>query len=160
MFGGFCREQEGRELLEECLLICERYKGKEHPSSVTHLLNLASSYSRSKNFVEAERLLRTSLQIMSKMVAPEDQSLTVPMLHLAITLYHLKRDEEAERLALEAVHIRENAFGKQSLPVGKWVFFVHCAIQFLFIVQDAICGPGWACWSVWIHHHHYLRACK
>lgn len=113
------REQEGRELLEECLLICERYKGKEHPSSVTHLLNLASSYSRSKNFVEAERLLRTSLQIMSKVVAPEDQSLTVPMLHLAITLYHLKRDEEAERLALEAVHIRENAFGKQSLPVGE-----------------------------------------
>lgn len=106
------------------MLISERYKGKEHPSSVTHLLNLASSYSRSKNFVEAERLLRTSLQIMSKTVAPEDQSFTAPMLHLAVTLYHLKRDEEAERLALEAVRIRENAFGKQSLPVGKLIFFV------------------------------------
>ncbi|XP_058075748.1 uncharacterized protein LOC131224230 [Magnolia sinica] len=58
------REHEGRQLLEECLLISKRYKGKEHPGSVTHLLNLASSYSRSKNFVEAERLLRTSLQII------------------------------------------------------------------------------------------------
>ncbi|KAM1142287.1 hypothetical protein ACFX19_042833 [Malus domestica] len=34
------------------------------------------------------------------------------MLHLAVTLYHLKRDEEAEQLALEALRIREKAFGK------------------------------------------------
>ncbi|XP_077226876.1 tetratricopeptide repeat (TPR)-like superfamily protein isoform X4 [Tasmannia lanceolata] len=113
------REQEGRELLEECLLISERHKGHGHPSSVTHLLNLASSYSRSKNFVEAERLLRTSLRIMSEEVDPADQSITVPMLHLAVTLYHLKQDEEAERLALEAVRIREDSFGKKSLPVGE-----------------------------------------
>ncbi|XP_008783154.3 uncharacterized protein LOC103702485 isoform X2 [Phoenix dactylifera] len=113
------REQEGRELLEECLLITERYKGIEHPSSVIHLLNLATSHSRSKNFVEAERLLRTCLHIMSKTVGPNDLSITAPMLHLAVALYHLKRDEEAESLAIEALHIRENAYGKESLPVGE-----------------------------------------
>ncbi|XP_073110514.1 uncharacterized protein [Elaeis guineensis] len=113
------REQEGRELLEECLLITERYKGMEHPSSVTHVLNLATSHSRSKNFVEAERLLRTCLHIMSKTAGPTDRSITVPMLHLAVTLYHLKRDEEAESLATEVLHIRENAYGKESLPVGE-----------------------------------------
>ncbi|XP_043720369.1 uncharacterized protein LOC122667941 [Telopea speciosissima] len=113
------REIEGRELLEECLLITEKYKGNGHPSSVTHLLNLATSYSRSKKFVEAERLLRTSLRIMMKTVGPDDQSITFPMLHLAVTLYHLKQDEEAEHLALEATRIREEAFGKESLPVGE-----------------------------------------
>uniref|UniRef100_A0A1D1XP72 Nephrocystin-3 n=2 Tax=Anthurium amnicola TaxID=1678845 RepID=A0A1D1XP72_9ARAE len=113
------RENEGRELLEECLLVTERYKGCEDPSSVAHLVNLATSYSRSKNFVEAERLLRTSLQILSRTVGLKDQAITVPMLHLAVVLYHLKRDEEAERLVLEALHIREDAFGKQSLPVGE-----------------------------------------
>ncbi|KAJ4951764.1 hypothetical protein NE237_028596 [Protea cynaroides] len=113
------REHEGRRLLEECLLISEKYKGNEHPSSVTHLLNLATSYSHSKNFVEAERLLRTSLRIMLKTVDPDDQSITVPMLHLAVTLYHLKQDEEAELLALEAIRIREKAFGEESLPVGE-----------------------------------------
>ncbi|WOL12434.1 hypothetical protein Cni_G21201 [Canna indica] len=113
------REQEGRELLEECLLISEKYKGIEHPSSVTHLLNIAMSYSRSKNFVEAERLLRTCLRIMLRTVGPKDQSISVPMLHLAVTLYNLRRDEEAEHLALEAVHLREDAFGKESLPVGE-----------------------------------------
>lgn len=41
------------------------------------------------------------------------------MLHLAVTLYHLKNDEEAEKLALEVLRIREKAFGKNSLPVGK-----------------------------------------
>ncbi|KAL6127254.1 hypothetical protein ACLB2K_075295 [Fragaria x ananassa] len=41
------------------------------------------------------------------------------MLHLAVTLYQLKRDEEAEQLALQALHIREKAFGKDSLPVAE-----------------------------------------
>ncbi|GAY57200.1 hypothetical protein CUMW_177590 [Citrus unshiu] len=113
------RGQEGRELLEECLLITEKYKGKEHPSFVTHLLNLAASYSRSKNFVEAERLLRICLDIMTNTVWPDDQSISFPMLHLGITLYHLNRDKEAEKLVLEALYIREIAFGKDSLPVGE-----------------------------------------
>ncbi|KAG6650458.1 hypothetical protein I3843_06G040300 [Carya illinoinensis] len=113
------RGKEGREMLEESLLITEKYKGKEHPSLVTHFVNLATSYSRSKNFVEAERLLRMSLEIMGKTVGPDDQSLTYPMLHLAVTLYNLKRNEEAEQLALDVLHIREKAFGKDSLPVGE-----------------------------------------
>lgn len=129
------REQEGRELLEECLLISEKHKGLEHPSSVTHVLNIAMSHSRSKNFAEAERLLRTCWHIMLRTVGPKDQSITVPMLHLAVTLYNLDRDEEAERLALEVVRIREDAFGKESLPVGELVilfffFWKYKALQF------------------------------
>lgn len=114
-----CRGSEGRTLLEECLLNTEKHRGKEHPDSVTHLINLATSYSRSKNFVEAERLLRTSLKIMSKTVSPDDQSITFPMLNLAVTLYNLNQNEEAEQLALEVLLIREKAFGKDSLPVGE-----------------------------------------
>ncbi|KAJ4726683.1 Nephrocystin-3 [Melia azedarach] len=120
------RGQEGRELLEECLLITEKHKGKEHPDSVTHLLNLASSYSRSKNFVEAERILRMSLEIMTKNVGPDDQSISFPMLHLGVTLYHLNQDEEAEKFVLEAVRIREKAFGKDSLPVGEALDCLVC----------------------------------
>ncbi|XP_022891097.1 nephrocystin-3 [Olea europaea var. sylvestris] len=113
------RGEEGRAILEKCLLINEKYKGKEHPSSVPLLVNLATSYSRYKNFVEAERLLSISLQIMMKTVPPDDQSLTFPMLHLAITLYNLNRDEEAEKLALDVLRIREKAFGRESLPTGE-----------------------------------------
>lgn len=117
-------------------MITEKHKGKDHPSSVTHLINLATSYSRSKNFVEAERLLRTSLQIMTKTVSPDDQSITFPMLNLAVTLYSLNRNEEAEQLALEVLRVREKAFGKESLPVGKLLFllyfsFVCCAMGLL-----------------------------
>ncbi|KAF3432799.1 hypothetical protein FNV43_RR23901 [Rhamnella rubrinervis] len=113
------RGKEGRELLEECLLIIEKSRGKEHPSSVRHLINLATSYSRSKDYVQAEHLLRTSLEILTKTVRPDDPSITFPMLHLAVNLYHLRRDEEAEKIALKALHIRENAFGKDSLPVAE-----------------------------------------
>ncbi|CAH9069989.1 unnamed protein product [Cuscuta europaea] len=113
------REDEGRSLLEECLLITEKYKGKDHPTYVTHLVNLATSYYRSKNYVEAEKLLRISLQIMLKALPPDDQAVSFPLLHLAITLYNLNQVEEAEKYALEALHIREKAFGKDSLPVGE-----------------------------------------
>lgn len=113
------------------MLITEKYKGEDHPSSVTHLINLATSYSRSKNFVEAERLLRTSLRIMMKTMGPDDQSITFPMLHLAVTLYHLKQDEEAEQLALKALQIREAAFGKESLPVGKLVLSFHMVLALI-----------------------------
>lgn len=83
------------------------------------MINLANSYSRSKNYADAENLLRRSLQIMIKQKGTDDQSISFPMLHLAVTLYHLKKDEEAEKLALEVLRIREKAFGKDSLPVGK-----------------------------------------
>lgn len=99
--------------------ITEKYQGKDHPSCVIHLMNLAASYSKSKNFAESERLLRKSLQIMMRAVPPDDQSITFPMLHLAVTLYNLNRDEEAEKFALNALHIRERSFGAESLPVGK-----------------------------------------
>lgn len=117
----YSRNQEGRELLEECLLIAEKCKGEDHPSLVTHIINLATSHSHSKNLAEAERLLRVGLRLISKTVGVKDQSITVPMLHLAIVLYNLKRDKEAERYALEALNIREEAFGMQSLPVGKGI---------------------------------------
>ncbi|KAL1333420.1 hypothetical protein HN51_062251 [Arachis hypogaea] len=113
------RAQEGRELLEECLLITERHKGKGHPSLVTHMINLATSYSQSKNYAEAEHLLRRSLEIMIKQKGSDDQSVSFPMLQLAVTLYHLKQDEEAEKLALDALRIREKTFGEDSLPVGE-----------------------------------------
>lgn len=115
----YYRWNEGKEILEECLLINEKSKGKEHPSSVKHLVNLAASYSRSKNYAEAERLLRIGLDIMIKTAGPDDQSITVPMLNLSVALYNLKRDDEAEQLALEVLRIREKAFGKDCLPVGK-----------------------------------------
>ncbi|XP_015067350.1 nephrocystin-3 isoform X1 [Solanum pennellii] len=113
------RGEEGRMLLEECLLITEKFRGEGHPSSVSHLVNLATSYSQSKLFAEAERLLRMSLHIMYKNVSPDDQSITFPMLHLAVTLYNLNRNEEAEKHALEVLRIRERAFGEDSLPVGE-----------------------------------------
>jgi len=103
-------------------LITERYKGKEHPSLATHMTNLATSYTRSKNYAETEHLLRRSLQIMIKHNGTDDQSISFPMLQLAATLYHLKNDEEAEKLALEVLRIREKAFGDYSLPVGKIPF--------------------------------------
>ncbi|KAJ9546142.1 hypothetical protein OSB04_025849 [Centaurea solstitialis] len=125
------RATEGRKLLEECLSIVKKYKGEEDPSFVTHLTNLATSYSRSKNYAEAERLLRSSLRILKKTVGPDDPSITFAMLQLAVTLYNLKQDEEAEQMALEVLRIREKAFGDASLPVGE-------ALECLICIQKRV----------------------
>lgn len=139
-------------MLEECLLIAEKYKGKEHPSSVTHLLNLAASYSRSKNFVEAEHLLRTSLEIMRKTVGPDDQSISFPMLHLAVTLYHLKQNEEAEQLALEVLRIRKRHLEKiLFLLVSLFSYFLLTVKN----TSDFLYYPLHLCW-IWsslLHVH-------
>ncbi|XP_076908510.1 uncharacterized protein LOC143565420 isoform X2 [Bidens hawaiensis] len=120
------REEEGRELLGKCLSITKKYKGEDDPSFITHITNLATSYSRSKNYVEAERLLRSSLEIMKKTVGPDDPSITFVMLQLAVTLYNMNHDEEAEQLALEVLHVREKAFGDASLPVGEALDCLIC----------------------------------
>lgn len=125
-------------------MITEKVKGKDHPSLVTHYLNLAASYSQSKDFVMAERLLRTSLDIIKKAEGPDNPSVTFSMLHLAVTLYHLKRDEEAERITLEALHIREKAFGKDSLPVGKYIYFSQF-FYFFFKNWNIIIRIYWSC---------------
>nr|GEW49182.1 nephrocystin-3 isoform X2 [Tanacetum cinerariifolium] len=126
------RENEGRQLLEECLSITKKCKGEDDPSFVTHLTNLATSYSRSKNYVEAERLLRCSLQILERTLGHDDDpSITFVMLQLAVTLYNLKQDEEAEQMALEVLRIREKAFGDASLPVGE-------ALDCLICIQNRI----------------------
>ncbi|GAB2221892.1 hypothetical protein Droror1_Dr00013085 [Drosera rotundifolia] len=113
------RGTEAIEILEECLVITEERKGKEHPSMVTQFINLADTYSHLKKYVAAERALRMCLQIMERTGNPDDPSISFPMLRLAITLYHLKKDKEAESLALQVLKIREVAFGEDSLPVGE-----------------------------------------
>lgn len=143
----FCREAEGRALLEECLSISEKSKGKHHPNLVPHLVNLATSYSGSKNFGEAERLLRISLQIMMKNVPPDDPAITFPMLHLAVTLYNLHRDEEAESLAADVLRIREEAFGKESLPVGKSIINSP-----LLILCYSCCFLSYYVYAVFLYH--------
>ena len=87
-------------------MISQKHKGKDHPSLATHYINLATSNSFSKNYGEAERLLRMSLRVMMKSVGSNDPSLTFPMLQLAVTLFNLKRDKEAEKLAIEVLRIR------------------------------------------------------
>lgn len=135
------------------MLIAEKFKGEGHPSSVAHLVNLATSYSQSKLFAEAERLLRMSLQIMFKNVSPDDQSITFPMLHLAVTLYNINRNEEAEKYALEVLHIREKAFGKDSLPVGKLVLFLllYCQLVCFNLLVENVCRRLYICLQAVYH---------
>ena len=115
---GAFRETESREVLHECLRIFQK-NGKEDWSLAKIMYNLGTSYLRSNDYVEAENFSRKSMEIFAKVKGPQHKAITIPMLPLAVTLHHLGRYEEAEKLALEALQIRENAFGKDSGHAGK-----------------------------------------
>ncbi|RYR41588.1 hypothetical protein Ahy_A08g037994 [Arachis hypogaea] len=87
---------------------------------------LSDTHDKSCNFIfpieelcRGRALVEKSLEIMIKQKGSDDQFVSFPMLQLAVTLHHLKQDEEAEKLALDALRIREKAFGEDSLPVGE-----------------------------------------
>ena len=90
---------------------------------------------------------------MRKTVGPDDQSITFPVSHLAVTVYNLKQVGEVEQLALEVLHIREKAFGKYSLPVGKLVLLLFAwwdTWAILFIIL-------YLCWIwSWLRISHYF----
>ncbi|KAF5956034.1 hypothetical protein HYC85_008890 [Camellia sinensis] len=81
------RGKEGCELLEECFFITEKYRGKEHCSLVSHL-----------NFVDAEHLLRRSLQIMLKAVGPNDHSRLLVSIQTKLGKDHIKLLELLKRV--------------------------------------------------------------
>eukprot|EP01018_Ginkgo_biloba_P013746 Gb_27651 [translate_table: standard] len=129
------REQESQEVWEKNLLVKEEAAGRDHPSLVVHLQNLATSYAKSGKFEKCEFLLRRALKILLDCSIPDDPEVSLPMLSLATTLYHLGKNEEAEDLAQEALRIREAFFDKQNPLIGE-------ACDCLALIQHALGKDG------------------
>ena len=93
--------------------IVERQVGKEHPRSVTSLINLAQLYSKMGDYEKAEPLYLEANTTWGKLMGKEHPSYALNLNNLATLYLQMGRYEKAELFMLEAMDIQEKVLGHQ-----------------------------------------------
>ena len=91
----------------------EKILGKEHPSTLKSMNNLASVLSSQGNYEEAERIHRQALALYETVLGKEHPSTLTSMNNLASVLSSQGKYEEAERIHRQALALRERVLGKE-----------------------------------------------
>lgn len=132
------RTEEMNEILRNIDLKDRKMLEYYSSQQVEHLEKLAEHYAEVGEWRKAEAALRRSLQILIPSIGPDAPQVSV-ILQLLAQLLHAQpdRQEEAVPLARESLLIREKAFGKDHISVGKFlmnrsigfeceIVFMHC----------------------------------
>ncbi|KAK3176975.1 hypothetical protein OEA41_008301 [Lepraria neglecta] len=91
----------------------EKMLGKEHPSTLTSMNNLALVLSSQGNYEEAERIDRQALALRETVLGKEHPDTLGSMNNLAEVLSSQGNYEEAERIHRQALALRETVLGKE-----------------------------------------------
>jgi tetratricopeptide (TPR) repeat protein len=87
--------------------------GKEHPSMLTSMSNLATALSSQGQYVEAEQMHRETLALREKVLGKEHPNTLVSINNTAVALGNLGRYAEAEQMHRETLALREKVLGKE-----------------------------------------------
>jgi tetratricopeptide (TPR) repeat protein len=85
--------------------------GQEHPSTLSSMANLASTYRNQGRWKEAEELQGQELEICSKVLGQEHPDTLVSMANLAAIWKCQERNDEAVELIVECVQLRKKILG-------------------------------------------------
>jgi CHAT domain-containing protein/Tfp pilus assembly protein PilF len=107
------RYSEAEPLFKQVLQIIENVLGKEHPSTLRSMNNLAFLYKAQGRYSEAEPLYKQALQLREKVLGKEHPSTLSSMNNLAILYESQGRHSEAEPLFKQALQLREKVLGKE-----------------------------------------------
>ena len=115
---GMCLYEDGRwneaeAAISEVLEIEKRDLGIEHPSTLTSMANLASTYRNQGRWKEAEELQATELEICSKVLGAEHPSTLTSMANLASTYRNQGRWKEVEDLEVQVMETRKRVLGPE-----------------------------------------------
>ena len=91
----------------------EKMLGKEHPSTLGSMNNLALMLSSQGKYEEAERIHRRALALKESVLRKKHPSTLTSMSNLAEVLRNQGKDEEAERIQRQALTLRERVLGKE-----------------------------------------------
>ena len=91
----------------------EKMLGKEHPSTLGSMDNLALVLSSQGKYEEAERIHRRALALKESVLRKKHPSTLTSMSNLAEVLRNQGKDEEAERIQRQALTLRERVLGKE-----------------------------------------------
>jgi tetratricopeptide (TPR) repeat protein len=102
-------------LLRQVVLLDRKVFGEQHPSLAVDLSGLGRILMLQKRYVDAEPLLRESLEIRLRRLTPDDERLLKTQATLGECLVAQGRDAEAEPLLAEAIrHVRDDSRSQDS----------------------------------------------
>jgi tetratricopeptide (TPR) repeat protein len=115
---GMCLYQEGRWSETERAFIqvmetLKRVLGPEHPSTLTSMNNLASTYWNIGRWDKAEELEVQVIEIRKRVLGPEHPDILATMNNLVSTYWHKGRWDEAEELGVQVMESQKRVLGPE-----------------------------------------------
>ncbi|OJD25604.1 hypothetical protein ACJ73_03029 [Blastomyces percursus] len=107
------RYNEAKALFSDMMALQLRKNGNEHPSTLTSMANLASTYQNQGQWKEAEELKVQVLEISKRVLGNEHPSTLTSMANLASTYWNQGRWKEAEELQVQVLEISKRVLGNE-----------------------------------------------
>ncbi|OAP56890.1 hypothetical protein AYL99_09002 [Fonsecaea erecta] len=118
-FASFYRDQghfdASLDLYRTVIMTRKRVQGKEHPSTLTSMNNLAAVLSDQGKYEAAEQMHREVVEVRERVLGKEHPETLTSMNNLAGVLSDQGKYEAAEQMHREVVEVRERALGKEHL---------------------------------------------
>ncbi|KID73289.1 Kinesin light chain 1 [Metarhizium brunneum] len=105
--------QKAKQLHQQSLQLREKVLGKEHPSTLSSMNNLANMLSILEKDKEAEQMYYQTLQLREKVLGKEHPSTLDSMNNLAGVLLDLGKYKEAEKMYCQTLRLYEKVLGKE-----------------------------------------------
>ncbi|KAJ4267004.1 hypothetical protein NW762_003102 [Fusarium torreyae] len=105
--------EEAEEMHQRALEIREMALGTEHPSTLTSMANLASTYRDRGRWEEAEELQSDVTEISKRVLGEEHPDTLTSMGNLALTYLDQGRLNEAEELQSDVMEISKRVLGEE-----------------------------------------------
>ncbi|KAK0639874.1 hypothetical protein B0T16DRAFT_383637 [Cercophora newfieldiana] len=104
---------EAEQMHRQALQLYEKVLGKEHPSTLASMNNLALVFDNQGKHKEAEQMNRQALQPREKVLGKEHPLTLTSMNNLAIVFGNQGKYEEAEQMHQQALQLYEKVLGKE-----------------------------------------------
>ncbi|KAH6866069.1 P-loop containing nucleoside triphosphate hydrolase protein, partial [Thelonectria olida] len=107
------RWKEAEELFVRVMELRKRVLGEEHPSTLTSMANLASTYRNQGRWKEAEALQVRVMETRKRVLGEEHPSTLTSMANLASTYWNQGRWKEAEALEVRVMETSSRVLGEE-----------------------------------------------
>ncbi|KAL5047111.1 hypothetical protein BDW71DRAFT_50813 [Aspergillus fruticulosus] len=107
------RFHEAEALYIKLLRIDQKRNGPEHPSTLTSMVNLSSTYRSQGQWNEAEKLEMKVLQTSKAVLGTEHPFTLASIANLALTYWNQGRWDEAEKLNVQVMETWKTVLGEQ-----------------------------------------------
>ncbi|GKT66818.1 TPR domain protein [Colletotrichum tofieldiae] len=107
------KHEEAEQLSRRALEASEKVLGKEHPTTLTSVSNLALVLRHQGKYKEAEQMNRWTLEASEKTIGKEHPDTLTSVSNLAMVLRYQGKYKEAEQLNQRALDGREKVLGKE-----------------------------------------------